>query len=123
MPGGDPFKDAGRGDPFKDAGRGGGESAYGGGLGWAVVAFMGPVGLDISQLAARMLSGTRPQGPNGDNPGSKALGDAAMRAQAAWRKRAQEIEKLKADSKAYVESKAYKESRERRGGSKRPPKK
>ena len=90
----DPFKDAGKGsdDPFKDAGKGlrgaGFDGGLGGGLGWAVVAFIGPVGVDVAQLAARMLLGRGPQG-SGTQSGTNALRNAAARAQTAARKRAQ----------------------------------
>src|SRR4051812_8590597 len=61
----DPFKDSVRAqDPFKDSVRGGeGQNLFGGGGCLAVVAFIGPVGLDVGQLAARMLSGGGSQGP------------------------------------------------------------
>lgn len=61
-------KDFGRaGEDPKDFGRAaaaaalGAESPFRAGLGWVVVAFIAPTGMDISQLAARTLMGPSPQ--------------------------------------------------------------
>jgi len=60
-------KDSGRDDTDpKDSRRGGGggegDGPVGVGGGWVVVAFISPVGMSVPDLAARMLSGSGPQG-------------------------------------------------------------
>ena len=92
----DPFKDSVRAqDPFKDSVRGGGgQNLFGGGGCLAVVAFIGPVGLDVGQLAARMLSGGGPQEPS-RRAGGKALENVVALALTAARKQDQERKKDK----------------------------
>jgi len=115
----DPFKDAGKGsdDPFKDAGKGvrqvGFDGGLGGGLGWAVVAFIGPVGVDVAQLAARMLVGRGPQVSAGPRSGDSKLRDAAARAQTAARKRAAARAKLERAVRALEGPKSGKPPRTR----------
>jgi hypothetical protein len=92
----DPFKDSVRSqDAVKDSVRGGeGQNLFGGGGCLAVVAFIGPVGLDVGQLAARMLSGGASQGPS-RRAGGKALENVAALALTAARKQDQERKKDK----------------------------
>lgn len=104
MAGGGDDKFAGKGgrngdDKFAGKGaalQGGSGSAFRAG-GWAVVAFIGPVGLDVGQLATSMLglqSGGSPQG--------SALHDLAVEAQDKARQRAQALKIDASNSKAYL---------------------
>lgn len=52
-------KDTGRDDTDpKDTGRGVGETPFGMGGGWVVVAFLSPVGMSVPDLAIQMLGGS-----------------------------------------------------------------
>lgn len=68
------------------------QAPFGAGYGWAIVAFISPVGLDVNQLAARMLVGSRGLAGSAQND---ALGNVVARAQAAARKRA--VARVKAE--------------------------
>ena len=91
-------KDDGRADPKDDERglsrtNGANSGAFGGGSGFVVVAFISPVGLNVPDLAVRMLQGG---GSNGA-PTRKALaiGRAAALAQEEARKQARKQEKLR----------------------------
>lgn len=69
-----------------DRGSGGGDgSAFGGGAGWLVVAFVSPVGVNVPALAARLLGGDVRPAPGGPTLGS--LQSVAAQAQANARRR------------------------------------
>jgi hypothetical protein len=69
----------------------------------AVVAFIGPVGLDVSQLAAQMLSGA---GSGGNRGTGQALQAVATLALSESRKQAQDRAKEQNLADAYVRLKA-----------------
>ena len=99
-----------KGGGFNGLGGAGGGFFGGGGL--VVVSFIGPAGFDVRQLAAGILVG------NGGQPRprskSSALGDAAVKAQAAARKYALERNKLA----KFVEGKTIPRARRKPGGGK-----
>ena len=91
-------KDDGKSEP-KDDGKGlrrtdaANSGAFGGGTGFVVVAFISPVGLNVPDLAVRMLQGGNAAGVT--PPRVRALGRTAAVAQEQARKQAREQEKLK----------------------------
>jgi hypothetical protein len=100
-------KVAGKGvSPQGAAFQGGAGSPFRGGCGWAVVAFIGPVGLDVSQLAANMLGAGYSQVSSGHGPQEKALHNLAAEAVTKARERAQELKVQESDAKEYRALKA-----------------
>jgi hypothetical protein len=103
MPGGEP-KESGRAEPKesgrsgepKESGRGSIGSPFGGGAGWVVVAFVSPVGINVPDLAVRMLGGSASSDALGP---ATPLGDQAVLAvdQARKRAKAQEEDRLLAE--------------------------
>ena len=89
-------KDDGKAEP-KDDGKGlrrpDAAGAFGGGTGFVVVAFISPVGLNVPDLAVRMLQGGNSAG--GTPSRARALGRAAALAQEQARKQARDQAKLK----------------------------
>jgi hypothetical protein len=82
-------KDIGRDEEGpKDIGRGARTSGFGGGAGggWVVVAFISPVGMNVPELAARMLTGSNPRGPSGSR--LMPIGKTAVLAQEKARREA-----------------------------------
>jgi hypothetical protein len=110
-------KVAGKGAALQGAAfQGGAGSPFRGGCGWAVVAFIGPVGLDVSQLAASMLGAGCSQVQSGVSPQEKALHDVAVKAQTKARERAQELKLQASNAKEYLALKAAQNSGQPRRG-------
>ena len=106
-------KDEGKAEP-KDEGRFGGHSgtgaansgAFGGGAGFVVVAFISPVGLNVPDLAVRMLQQGNRCPDRTPSRRSKGFGRMAALAQDQARKRARDQAKLRqAAARATRESK------------------
>jgi hypothetical protein len=85
------YSDRGAGHPSSATNGSGG--AFRGGGGWVVVSFIGPAGIDVSELAVQMLRGSRDQPP--------ALSNAPLADLRAIRKAAEKVAKDRARATAY----------------------
>ena len=91
-------KDDGKSEP-KDDGKGlartdpANSGTFGGGTGFVVVAFISPVGLNVPDLAVRMLQGGSSVGVT--TPRAKAIGRTAALAQEQARRQARDQAKLR----------------------------
>jgi hypothetical protein len=92
-------KDEGKGSDLSNLRSGGYESPFANGGGWVVVAFISPTGMNVPDLAARMLRNDGPQ-PGNRTP-NRGIGRVAIEAQEKVRQQAEERNRLEETLRGY----------------------